>query len=271
LDILIGSGGYEHRGNNTDFLIRYYQNDGKGNFESRMELAPRAFGNFSCIVAEDFDGDGDLDLVIGNRRGQIAYYQNEAGQGIPNFQLVTTTLGNVDVRNITLSYFGYSVPQFFQINNQTFLICGSEQGDIFLFVVDRDYDRDIRANGRDRRAGEGRSVPNRTALDGRSQVGRQPLAEPQRRLRIGGRDPGDFRVRERTAPCVALWKTACFRIRSRPTIHLCCTPVRLICARIGPNSNPNLHPADFPPGKAPPSGFPPAWVAVLTEPSLKLL
>ena len=67
LDILIGSGGYEHRGNNTDFLIRYYQNDGKGNFESRMELAPRAFGNFSCIVAEDFDGDGDQDIFMGAR------------------------------------------------------------------------------------------------------------------------------------------------------------------------------------------------------------
>lgn len=89
--------------------------------------------NFSTPQLFDLDRDGDLDLIIGNRRGQIAYYQNVAGQGIPNFQLVTTTLGNVDVRDITLSYFGYSVPQFFNFNNQTYLICGSEQGEIILF------------------------------------------------------------------------------------------------------------------------------------------
>jgi hypothetical protein len=79
------------------------------------------------------DGDGDLDLIIGNRRGQIAYYQNISSQGFPIFQLVTTTLGNVDIRDISLSYFGYSVPQFFKYNNVTFLVCGSEQGDIFLY------------------------------------------------------------------------------------------------------------------------------------------
>ena len=89
--------------------------------------------NFSTPQLFDIDQDGDLDLLIGNRRGQIAYYKNTTSNTNPNYQLITTTLGNVDVRNIEVSYFGYSVPQFFRWDNQTYLVCASEQGEIFLF------------------------------------------------------------------------------------------------------------------------------------------
>lgn len=89
--------------------------------------------NFSTPQLFDLDQDGDLDLLIGNRRGNIAYYQNTTSNNNPNFQLITSTLGDVDVRNFELSYFGYSVPQFFRHNNQTWLLCASEQGEIFLY------------------------------------------------------------------------------------------------------------------------------------------
>jgi len=90
--------------------------------------------NFSTPQLFDIDQDGDLDLMIGNRRGQIAYYQNTTNNSNPNFQFITTTFGNVDVRNIEVSYFGYSVPQFFRWNNQTYLVCSSEQGELFLYT-----------------------------------------------------------------------------------------------------------------------------------------
>ena len=89
--------------------------------------------HFSTPQLFDIDQDGDLDLLIGNRRGHIAYYQNIATSNPPQFQLVTSTLGNVDVRDPQLSYFGYSVPQFFRFNNQTYLVCASEQGELFLY------------------------------------------------------------------------------------------------------------------------------------------
>lgn len=96
--------------------------------------------HFSTPQLFDIDQDGDFDLLIGNRRGQIAYYQNTTSNVNPTFSLITTTLGNVDVRNIEVSYFGYSVPQFFRNSNQTFLLCSSEQGELFIY---KDIDNNL--------------------------------------------------------------------------------------------------------------------------------
>lgn len=65
LDILMGSGGNEFRRGVKAHLLRLYENDGNGNF-TRGE-GPSAAGNFSCILPEDFDRDGDIDVFIGGR------------------------------------------------------------------------------------------------------------------------------------------------------------------------------------------------------------
>ena len=88
---------------------------------------------FSSPQLFDINKDGKLDLVLGNRRGILAYYQNAGTTNNPNFQLITSNFGNVDVRDINLSYFGYSTPHFFRYNNETLLLCRSEQGKLFLF------------------------------------------------------------------------------------------------------------------------------------------
>lgn len=67
LDVLIGSGGNEFKRGINAHMLRYYQNDGKGKLKKMQENIPPAIGNFSCIVAEDFDNDGDADLFIGGR------------------------------------------------------------------------------------------------------------------------------------------------------------------------------------------------------------
>jgi len=66
LDLMIGSGGNEYQMGNAYFILRYYENDGTGNFKINNNV-PRALGNFSCIKAEDFDRDGDMDIFIGGR------------------------------------------------------------------------------------------------------------------------------------------------------------------------------------------------------------
>ena len=68
LDLIIGSGGNENRKNRELFSLRVYSNDGRGNFKKeRAESASPILGNFSCIAARDFDGDGYTDLFVGAR------------------------------------------------------------------------------------------------------------------------------------------------------------------------------------------------------------
>lgn len=67
LDLIIGSGGNEFKRNPKSYELRYYLNDSKGNFQKVTNPYPVVLGNFSCILSEDFDNDGDVDLFIGGR------------------------------------------------------------------------------------------------------------------------------------------------------------------------------------------------------------
>ncbi len=66
-DLLLGAGGNEYGKGVEGFALRYYENNGAGRFSRNENSCPSAFGNFSCIKAEDIDQDGDLDLFIGAR------------------------------------------------------------------------------------------------------------------------------------------------------------------------------------------------------------
>jgi hypothetical protein len=90
-------------------------------------------GNYSSPQLFDLDQDGKLDLLIGNQKGQIAYYKNTTTNNIINFQLETSCLGDVDVRDYDFSYFGYATPCFFRQNGVTKLICGNEQGKLYFY------------------------------------------------------------------------------------------------------------------------------------------
>ncbi len=67
LDLLIGSGGNEPETDRKYFFIRFYKNDGRGNFTRDMGAIPQLIGNFSTIEAEDYDQDGDIDIFVGAR------------------------------------------------------------------------------------------------------------------------------------------------------------------------------------------------------------
>ncbi|MCQ2280621.1 MAG: T9SS type A sorting domain-containing protein [Bacteroidales bacterium] len=92
------------------------------------------FGDYAHPQLFDLDRDGHKDLLVGNRRGRIAYLRNVSSTQIADFQLITDTLGGVDVRDAQNSYFGFCTPVFFRNNNnETMLFCGNEQGKIFFY------------------------------------------------------------------------------------------------------------------------------------------
>jgi len=91
-------------------------------------------GDFSYPQLFDLDKDGESDLIIGEKNGNINYFHNEGTDENPNFIFVTDSLGKVNVTDYSLSYFGYSTPYFFRLSDGTTkLIVGSEQGLIHYF------------------------------------------------------------------------------------------------------------------------------------------
>ena len=66
LDLAVVSGGNASPENAPEYMVRLYDNDGKGQF-TRLADFPDIRTNAGAILALDFDQDGDKDLIIGGR------------------------------------------------------------------------------------------------------------------------------------------------------------------------------------------------------------
>lgn len=80
----------------------------------------------------DVNNDGLLDLIIGEKNGNLNYYQNTGTAQNPVFTLITENFGGVDTRTEGFTV-GFSAPFFFRYNNTIQLFAGSESGDILQY------------------------------------------------------------------------------------------------------------------------------------------
>lgn len=133
-------------GNNDGNLIYYENLSNPGVYPSFAAPVYNFHGidiGFSSApVLVDLDRDNDLDLIIGEGNGNLNYFENIGDASSPVFNVVTDSLGQVNMQNSQFSSgYGYSTPYITHLdsNNNYDLVVGSWDGLIRIYLNIEDY------------------------------------------------------------------------------------------------------------------------------------
>jgi hypothetical protein len=142
LDLLLGenSGAIHHfentagQGNEMDLNYIGLLPSSEGDLDVGQKSSPQLF---------DLNNDNLLDLIVGERNGNINYYENIGTVSNPVFSFVTDTLGGLTTVEAGM-FIGSSAPHFFELNGITYLATGSESGRTHLYNgIDGNIDGDF--------------------------------------------------------------------------------------------------------------------------------
>ncbi len=100
IDLYVVSGGNQFVQNDSLLLDRLYLNDGTGRLQ-KSNTIPAIFKNKSCVTTIDFDGDGDIDLFVGNLADPLAYGLSQNSYLLVNDGKANFTLAAQGVINLS--------------------------------------------------------------------------------------------------------------------------------------------------------------------------
>ena len=113
--------------------LSYYRNDGaSGGVELQLAdpaVAALTRGRNAAPALGDLDGDGDLDLVVGESSGQLAYYRNDGGPSAPAFAVPEDGWLGIDVGRRS-----FPVLEDLDLDGDLDLLVGSETEGIQVYV-----------------------------------------------------------------------------------------------------------------------------------------
>jgi hypothetical protein len=97
LDLYVARGSSEHYKNTSLLTDLLYVNDGRGIFKLKKAIPPKESIS-TCVITNDIDNDGDIDIFVGSRPDIFEYGKNGhhtllQNDGLGNFIDATETLG----------------------------------------------------------------------------------------------------------------------------------------------------------------------------------
>ena len=121
-------------------LNNIFFNDASNFFIGTTDYFNIDVGSFASPFLIDLDRDGDLDLIIGTRQGQLFHYENQGSISEANFVLASEQLGNINLTDPIYNT-AYTTPTVIDGENGYELYVGTEKGPVYHYTnIDNNID-----------------------------------------------------------------------------------------------------------------------------------